>query len=117
VALVTQHGGPLLFQEITALGYDGSYPVVRDYVVQHRPARMPLPLAPPTVREVTGWITRPGSLTGDERPWLKAILERRRAPAGTVAADLIGRVLSGTWAAARPAASGGASLLDEMMAA
>ena len=66
-----------LFQEITALGYDGSYPVVRDYLAQHRPARTPLPPAPPTVREVTGWITRrPGSLTDDERPRLKAILER-----------------------------------------
>jgi transposase len=66
-----------LFREITALGYDGSYPVVRDYFQQHRPARTPLPPAPPTVREVTRWITcRPGSLTEDERPRLKAVLER-----------------------------------------
>ena len=47
-------------------------------VAQHRPGRTPLPPAPPAVREVTGWITRrPGSLTGDEPPRLKAILERR----------------------------------------
>ena len=58
-----------LFQEITALGDDGSYPVVRDDLAQHRPARTPLPPAPPTVREVTGWITRrPGSLTDDGGP-------------------------------------------------
>ena len=66
-----------LFREIRELGYDGSYPVVRAYLEQHRPARTPLPPAPPTVREVTGWLTRrPGSLTEDERPRLNAILER-----------------------------------------
>jgi hypothetical protein len=66
-----------LFGEITAPGYDGSYPVVRDYLCRHRPARAPLPPAPPTVRDVTGWITRrPDSLTEDERPRLTAVLER-----------------------------------------
>lgn len=66
-----------LFREITALGYDGSYPVVRDYLCQRRPARTPLPPAPPTVRDVTGWLTRhPDSLTEDERTRLKAILDR-----------------------------------------
>ena len=66
-----------LFKEITALGYDGSYPVVRDYLTRHRPAREPLPPAPPTVRDVTGWITRrPDTLTEDERPRLQAILDR-----------------------------------------
>jgi hypothetical protein len=66
-----------LFQGITALGYDGSYPVVRAYLGQHRPARAPLPPALPTVREVTGWVVRrPDSLTEDERPRFKAILER-----------------------------------------
>ena len=60
-----------------ALGYNGSYPVVRDYLYEHQPARTPLPPAPPTVRDVTGWLTRhPDSLTGDERPRLKAILDR-----------------------------------------
>jgi hypothetical protein len=66
-----------LFREIKALGYDGSYPVVRDYLDRHRPAREPLPPAPPTVRDVTGWLTRrPDSLAEDERPRLKAILDR-----------------------------------------
>jgi hypothetical protein len=66
-----------LFREIRDRGYDGSYPVVRNYLDQHRPARAPLPPAPPTVRDVTGWLTRhPDSLTEDERPRLKDILER-----------------------------------------
>jgi transposase len=66
-----------LFREISALGYTGSYSTVRDYLEQHRPAKAPLPPAPPTVRDVTGWLTRhPGSLTEDERPQLKALLDR-----------------------------------------
>ena len=66
-----------LFREISALGYDGSYSTVRDYFDQHRPAAAPLTPPPPTVREVTGWLTRhPDSLTEDERPQLKALLER-----------------------------------------
>jgi hypothetical protein len=36
-----------------------------------------MPSAPPTVRDVTGWITRhPDSLTEDDRPKLKAIQPR-----------------------------------------
>jgi hypothetical protein len=67
----------LLFREISALGYAGSYSTVRDYFEQHRPATTPPPPAPPTVREVTGWLTRrPGSLTEDERPRLTALLDR-----------------------------------------
>ena len=47
------------------------------YLDQLRPARTPLPQAPPTVRDVTGWLTRrPDSLTGDEQPRLTAILDR-----------------------------------------
>jgi transposase len=66
-----------LFAEIRQLGYDGSYSVVRNYLGQHRPARAPLSPAPPTVRDVTGWLTRhPDSLTEDERPRLSALLER-----------------------------------------
>jgi hypothetical protein len=66
-----------LFREIRALGYDGSYPVVRDCLSGHQPARTLLPPAPPTVRDVTNWLTRhPDSLTEDERPRLKAILDR-----------------------------------------
>jgi transposase len=66
-----------LFREISALGYDGSYSTVRDYFDQHRPAAAPLTPPPPTVRAVTGWLTRhPDSLTEDEQPQLKALLER-----------------------------------------
>jgi transposase len=66
-----------LFTEIQALGYDGSYPVVRGYLDKHRPARQPLPPAPPTVRDLTNWLCRrPDTLTEDEKPRLKAILDR-----------------------------------------
>jgi hypothetical protein len=66
-----------LFREIQALGYDGSYPVVRDYLARNNPAREPPPPAPPTVLEVTNWLTRrPDTLTEDEKPQLKAVLVR-----------------------------------------
>ena len=66
-----------LFHEIRELGYDGSYPVVRDYLSRQQPAGEPLPPAPPTVRDVTGWIARhPDSLAEDDQPRLRAILER-----------------------------------------
>ena len=66
-----------LFREIRDLGYDGSYSVVRNYLDQQRPAKSLLPQAPPTVRDVTGWLTRhPDSLTEDEQPQLKALLAR-----------------------------------------
>ncbi|MFD8563405.1 ISL3 family transposase [Streptosporangium canum] len=67
-----------LFREVKALGYTGSYSNVRDHLQRYRPAPAPLSSPPaPTVREVTGWLTRhPDSLTEDERPRLKALLER-----------------------------------------
>lgn len=66
-----------LFREIRARGYTGSYSGVRDYLAEQRPVTVPLTPPPPTVREVTGWLTRrPDSLTEDERPQLKALLER-----------------------------------------
>jgi transposase len=66
-----------LFREIRERGYDGSYSTVRGYLGRHRPARAPLPQVPPTVRDVTGWITRrPDSLTEDDRPRLRAVLDR-----------------------------------------
>ena len=69
--------GAQLFREICEHGYAGSYSVVRNYLDQHRPSKDPLPQAPPTVRDVTRWITRhPDSLTEDDRPRLKAVLER-----------------------------------------
>jgi transposase len=68
--------GAQLFREIRERGYTGSYSVVRGYLDQHRPAKEPLPQAPPTLRDVTGWITRhPDSLTQDDRPRLKAVLD------------------------------------------
>lgn len=58
-------------------GYDGSYSVVRNYLDKVRPAKAPLGEAPPTVRDVTNWLCRrPDTLTEDERPRLKAILDR-----------------------------------------
>lgn len=66
-----------LFREIKDLGYDGSYSVVRSYLDTQRPAKTPLPEASPTIREVTNWLTRrPDSLTEDEQPRLKAIVDR-----------------------------------------
>jgi len=77
-----------LFGEIQALGYDGSYPVVRGYLARQRPAREPLPPAPPTVRDVTNWLCRrPDTLTEDEKPRLKAVLDR--CPELQAASDLI----------------------------
>jgi transposase len=66
-----------LYREIRELGYTGSYHVVRAYMDQHRPERAPLPPAPPTVRDATCWLTcHPDSLTEDDKPRLKAILDR-----------------------------------------
>jgi hypothetical protein len=66
-----------LFHEVKKLGYDGSYSVVRNYLDRVRPEKAPLAEAPPTVRDVTGWLCRhPDTLTEDERPKLKAILDR-----------------------------------------
>lgn len=66
-----------LFREISALGYTGSYSTVRHWLDQHRPAPAALPPPPPTVRQVTGWLTRhPDSLTEDDKTQLKAPLDR-----------------------------------------
>jgi transposase len=66
-----------LFRQITSLGYTGSYSTVRLYLEQYRPTAVPMPPTPPTVREVTGWLTRhPDSLTDQEQPRLAALLER-----------------------------------------
>ena len=66
-----------LFRQIRELGYDGSYSVVRNYLDRTRPEKAPLGEAPPTVRDVTNWLCRrPDTLTEDQRPRLKAILDR-----------------------------------------
>ncbi len=65
-----------LLQEITALGYQGSYAALRDYL---RPLRTPQPVAPPapSVRKTTGWITaHPDRLEEAHRLQLKGILAR-----------------------------------------
>ncbi|AVV40484.1 ISL3 family transposase [Streptomyces sp. P3] len=68
-----------LFEEIKAAGFRGGYSVVRDYLQPLRAGAKPADRArrPPSVREVTGWITRhPDSLTQDETLQLKDILTR-----------------------------------------
>jgi hypothetical protein len=55
-----------------ALGFAGSYALVRGYVERHRVRPDPAAPTPPTVRQVTGWLTRhPKTLTEDEQPLLK----------------------------------------------
>jgi transposase len=108
-----------LFGEIQALGYDGSYPIVRNYLARNGPARKPLPSAPPTVRDVTNWLTRrPDTLTEDEKPRLQAILDRcpeLQAASGQVRAfaamitELTGQDLPQWMATARNAALPGIS--------
>ena len=108
-----------LFHEIKELGYDGSYSVVRNYLDKARPAKAPLGEAPPTVRDVTNWLCRrPDTLTEDERPRLKAILDRCpeiQAASGQVRAfatmitDLTGQDLPQWMAAAREAGLPGIS--------
>jgi len=68
--------------EITALGYRGSVKTVRRYLQPLRsgPVTTPRPPTPPTVREVTGWLTRhPDSLTDDERAARDTVLDRSPA--------------------------------------
>lgn len=68
----------VLLQEIQAAGYSGGLTVLREYL---RPLRTGAPpcrkVRPPSVREVTGWITRhPDSLTSEETLKLKTVLTR-----------------------------------------
>ncbi|WP_405181493.1 hypothetical protein OG225_10435 [Nocardia sp. NBC_01377] len=58
-------------------GYPGSYSLVRRYLERHRDSPAPIGARPPTVRQVTGWLTRhPDTLGEDDRPRLKAVLEQ-----------------------------------------
>jgi hypothetical protein len=86
-----------LFLEIKALGYDGSHPVVRDYLSRNSPAREPPPPAPPTVRDAANWLCRrPDTLTEDEKPRLKAILDRCPEPqAGSGQARAFAAMITG----------------------
>lgn len=115
-----------LYREVTALGFAGSYALVRGYVERHRVRPDPAAPTPPTVRQVTGWLTRhPKTLTEDEQPLLKTVLERcaeLRAAAGHVRAfgelltRLRGQELPGWIAAVRadglPGLSGFAAGLE-----
>jgi transposase len=66
-----------LLREVSSRGYTGSYSTVRDYLEQHRPAKAPLAPPAPTVREVTGWLTRhPDCLTEDQRLGHKTLTDR-----------------------------------------
>ncbi|MCO1578869.1 transposase family protein [Crossiella sp. SN42] len=79
-----------LHREIVVLGYPGAYGQVRAYLEQRRLNPEAIAPAPPTVRRVTGWLTRhPDTLAEDDQPRLKAVLEQcpeLRAAAGHVRA-------------------------------
>jgi transposase len=80
-----------LTAEITALGYRGSVKTVRRYLQPLRSGHtaIPRPPAPPTVREMTGLLTRhPDSLTDDERTTRDAVLNR--SPALRATHDRVG---------------------------
>lgn len=105
-----------LYREIRAVGFAGSYALVRDYLEHYRRAPEPMAPVPPTVRQVTGWLTRhPDQLTEDEHLGLKAILEQcpeLRAAAshircfGEMLTNLGGHKLAGWIAAVRADADG-----------
>ncbi len=67
-----------LFDELRARGYQGWLTVVQDYLRSVRAAFPPAtPRKPPSVREVTGWITRrPDRLTDEQTQHLNSILVR-----------------------------------------
>ncbi len=65
-----------LYADITEQGFTGSYAIVSQYLEQYRTDPGPIPPPPPTVRQVTGWLTRhPDNLTEDDRFGLKAVLK------------------------------------------
>ncbi|MFD9651483.1 transposase [Streptomyces mirabilis] len=68
-----------LHREITARGFRAYYSLVRDWIQHDLPQQegfTPAP-PPPSVRQVTGWITRhPATLTEEEKLHRKAVLDR-----------------------------------------
>ena len=77
--------------EIQGMGYRGSDKTVRRYLQSFRATLTAPPATPvvPSVRQVTGWLTRhPDSLEVDERVQRKAILTR--SPALTTTARHVG---------------------------
>jgi transposase len=66
-----------LHAAVTAAGYAGSRETVRRYLAPFRLAAPPSPPAPPSSRQVTGWITSPaGKLSSDEAEALTALTAR-----------------------------------------
>jgi transposase len=67
-----------LYSELRQRGYGGSYQLISDYVRPLRLARIRVaPPAPPTVRQVTGWIMNlPERLADDERAAFETILSQ-----------------------------------------
>jgi hypothetical protein len=66
-----------LHKEIKALGFPGTYNAVCRYVRGYRPDKPAAPIPPPSVRAVTGWLTRhPASLDDDEKRQRADILSR-----------------------------------------
>ncbi|PBC93725.1 transposase [Streptomyces sp. Ag82_O1-15] len=79
-----------LHREITERGWRGHYSLVRDWIRRALPAYEKAPPPPPTpsVRQVTGLLTRhPGTLTEDDKLLRKAVLAR--SPELATAADLV----------------------------
>jgi transposase len=71
--------GTRLFEELRARGYEGGLTVVRHYVHHLRDAfpQADPPRRPPSVRDVTSWLTRhPDHLDDDKAAQLKALLAR-----------------------------------------
>lgn len=67
----------ILHREMAALDFTGHYSLVRDYLGPRRPDPLAPPPAPPSIRCVTGSLTRqPDSFDADERLRLKAVLTR-----------------------------------------
>jgi hypothetical protein len=57
------------------MGFKGGYALMRGYLDQFRVTPDPAASPPPTVRQVTGWLTRhPATPTEDETLHLKAIV-------------------------------------------
>jgi transposase len=68
-----------LYREITDCGFRGHYSTVRDWARRglSRPGGFTPAPPPPSVRQVTGWLTRhPATLTEEEKLHRKAVLDR-----------------------------------------
>ncbi|WP_392900494.1 ISL3 family transposase [Streptomyces sp. LN699] len=66
-----------LHSELVADNAPVTYQMVRSYIATLRGAPAGAPLRPPTVRQVTGWLTRhPTALSEDDRASLKDVLAR-----------------------------------------